>query len=81
MLGTTIPNTFYLFILIFEFFLFLWLHPQHMEIPRLWVQSELQLPTYATAMATEDLSHVCDLHHSSQKLNPLILNPLNEARD
>ena len=34
-----------------------------METPRLGVQSELQLPAYATATATtvKDLSHVCDL--------------------
>ena len=37
-----------------------------MEIPRLGVEQELQLPVYATATATQDLSHVCDLHHSSR---------------
>ena len=47
-----------------------------MEIARLGVQSELQLLAYTTATVTRDLSHVCDLHHSSQ-----ILNPLCEARD
>ena len=36
-----------------------------------------QLP--ATATATWDLSHICDLHHSSWQ--PLILNPLSQARD
>ena len=43
------------------------LHPQHMDIPRLGVESELQLPAYATATATTmpDLSHICDLYHSS----------------
>ena len=35
--------------------------------------------TYATAIATPDLSHVCDLHHSSW--HHQILNPLSEARD
>ena len=37
-------------------------------------QSELQLPAYATATATWDPGHICDLHHSSQQrwnLNPL----------
>ena len=52
-----------------------------MEVPRLGVELELQLPAYATAIATEtqDLSPVCDLHHSSQQR--WILNPLSEARD
>ena len=35
---------------------------QHMEVPRLGVESELQLPVYTTA--TRDPIHVCDLHHS-----------------
>ena len=30
---------------------FLELHPQHMEVPRLGVKSELQLPAYTTATA------------------------------
>ena len=53
-----LDNVFFLF---FCFFVFLGLHPQHMEVPRLGVESELQLPTYATAMAMQDLSHICDL--------------------
>ena len=43
------------------------------------VESELQLPAYATAMATPDLSGVLDLHCSSWQ--HWILNPLSEARD
>jgi len=50
-----------------------------MEVPRLGVKSELLLPAYATATATQDPSHVCDLHHSS--CHHQILNPLSEARD
>jgi len=50
-----------------------------MEIPRLGVKSELQLPATATAKATWALSHVCDLHHSSWQRQ--VLNPLIEARD
>ena len=44
------------------------------------VESELQLPAYAPAPATAmpDLSHICDLCHSSQQR--WILNPLSEAR-
>ena len=31
-----------------------------MEVPRLGVESELQLPAYTTATATQDLSRACD---------------------
>ena len=47
-----------------------------MEVPRLRVKSELQLLAYI--IAVWDLSHVCDLHHSSQQHR--ILYPLSEAR-
>ena len=52
---------------------------RHMEVPRLGVKSELQLPAYTTAIATPDLSCVCHLHHSLQQSR--ILNPLSGARD
>ena len=51
----------------------------HMEVPRLGVELKLELPAYTTATATQDLRHVCDLHHSSRQHQ--ILNPLSEARD
>ena len=57
---------------------FLGPHLRHMEAPRLGVQSELQLPAYSTATATQDLSRVCDLHNSSWQR--WILNPLSEVR-
>ena len=69
----------------FVFWSFLGLYPRHMDVPRLGVKSELQLPAYstatatATATATWDLSHICDLHHSSWQC--WILNPLSRARD
>ena len=50
-----------------------------MKVPRLGVELELQLPASATATATQDLSHICDLHHSLWQC--WILNPLSEARD
>ena len=50
-----------------------------MEVPRLAVESELQLPAYATAIAMPDLSCICNLHHSSWQRQ--ILNPLSKARD
>ena len=52
----------------FDFFLsFLWPPLQHMEVPRLGVESELQLPVYTTATAMWDPSCACDLHHSLQQ--------------
>jgi len=50
-----------------------------MKVPRLEVESELQLPTYTTATAMQDPSLVFHLHHSSRQRQ--ILNPLSEARD
>ena len=47
-----------------------------MQVPKLGVESELQLLAYTTAM--QDPSHVCDLYHSSWQRQ--ILNPLNKAR-
>ena len=55
------------------FFSFYW----HVEVPRLGVKSELQLPACATA--AQDPSHICDLHHSSRQCQ--MLNPLRAARD
>ena len=63
----------------FFFFLYLGLYPQHIEVPRLRVELDLQLPAYTTATATQDLGHVCDLHHGSQQCQ--IFNPLSEARN
>ena len=63
----------------FFFFLIpLGLHLWHMELPRLGVELELQRPPYTTATVIQDLSHLCDLHHSSRPCR--ILNPLSETR-
>ena len=61
------------------FLLFLVAYPRHMEVPRLWIKAELQLPAYTPATATWDPSHVCNRHHSSWQRQ--ILNPLIEARN
>ena len=45
-----IVTSIYLFI-----FVLLGLHRQHMEVPRLGVESELQPPAYATTTAMTDL--------------------------
>ena len=71
----TIKNTFFSFF----FFVFLGPHLQHIEVPSLGAESELQPLAYTTATAVPDPSHVCDLHHTSWQR--WILNPLNEARN
>ena len=43
------------------------------------VKSELQLLTYSTATATQDLSYIWDLYHSSWQCR--IINPPSKARD
>ena len=50
-----------------------------MEVPRLGVKLELQLPVYATATTMGDLSHFYDLCHTSQQCQ--VPNPLSVARD
>ena len=67
------------FFLSFFFFFFYCRTQWHMEVPRLGAELEQQLPAYATATATPDLSHVYNPHHSSQQHQ--ILDPLSEARD
>ena len=50
-----------------------------MKVPRLGIESELQVLAYTTATEMRDPSHIYNLHHSSQQCQ--ILNPPNEARD
>ena len=50
-----------------------------MEVSELGVESELQLLASATATVMADLSHICNLHHSSQHRQSH--NPLSKARD
>ena len=50
-----------------------------MEVPRLGVESELQLLAHTTGTAMQDLSCVCDLHDCSWQC--WIPNLLSEARD
>ena len=66
-------------VMIFFFFVFLGPCMRHMEVPRLGVKLELYLPAYTIATATQDLSYICDLRHSSGQ--QWILNSLSEARD
>ena len=48
-----------------------------MEVPRLGVILELQPQARTTAVATQDLSCICDLHCRGQQ--HWILSPLSEA--
>ena len=50
-----------------------------MEVLRLEVESELQLPAYAPVIAMPNPGCICDIHCSSSQRQ--ILNPLSEARD
>ena len=84
--GQQIYNTVCLFYFILFIYLFIYLlvvffraAPSHMKVPRRGVHLELQLPAYATAVATRDPSRIWVLHHSSRQRQ--ILNPLSEARD
>ena len=61
----------------FIYFIFLGLHPRHMEVPGLGVESEVQLLAYATA--TPDLSYIFDPYHSLRQCQNL--NSLSQARD
>ena len=64
----------------FSFFLSFYGHTTwHMEVHRLGVKAELELPAYTIAAVTCDLSCISNLYCSSGQR--LILNPLSEARD
>ena len=49
------------------------------EFPGQEVKAEFQLPAYTVASATQNLSHICGLHHNSWQCQ--ILNVLGEVRD
>ena len=52
---------------IYLFIVFLGPHPQHVEVPRLGVELELQPPASTTATAMQHPSCICDLHPSSRQ--------------
>ena len=57
---------------------FLWLPLWHMEVPRLGIKLELQLPAYTTATATRSEPHLPPI---PQLMAIPILNPLSKNRD
>ena len=77
MVGIVALTVIVLLILFIYLFLsvFLGPHLQHRQVPRLGVESELQLPAYTTATAMPDLSCICDLHHNSQHAGSLTHRP------
>ena len=56
----------------FFFSIILGMHPWHMEVSRLGVKSEIQLPAYTTTTAMWDPSCICDLHHSPWQHRPFM---------
>ena len=68
-----------MYLFVYFFLVFLGPHSLHMEVPRLGVKLELQLLAYTKATAMQDLSHSCNLYHSSQQ--HWILNSLSKSRD
>ena len=50
-------------------YIFFWFLGPHLEVPRLGVESELQLLTTATATATRDPSHICKLQMAFRSLS------------
>ena len=77
-MGAHFPPSLFIYLFICPF-VFSRAAPAAYGVPRLGVESELQPPAYTTATATRDLSHICDLHHSSWQRQ--FLNPLSKVRD
>ena len=53
------------YFILFYFILFLGLWVQHVEVLRLGVELELQLPVHTTATTVPDPNRICNLHCSS----------------
>ena len=64
--------SFFFFFFFFFFFCILGPYLRHMEVPRLRVTLELLLPVYTTAIAMQDPTLICNLHHSSRQCQSLI---------
>ena len=74
-----IRTLFELFVCLFFVSAFQGQHLWHMEVPRIRVESELQLPAYPIATAMPNIGRICNLYHIS--LQCWIFNPLSKARD
>ena len=66
------------FMVFFGFFFFIGPHFRHMEVPRPEFKSVLHPSANTASTEMPELSHICDLHHSSWQRQ--ILNPLREAK-
>ena len=65
---------------IYLFVCFLELHLRHTEVPRLGVESELQLPPYATGTVTQDPSLI-SATYTTARGNTRFLTHLSKAED
>ena len=73
-------NCTFLFIYLFNLFSGLQgMQVQHMEVPRLGVESDCSCQPTPQPQATHNSRYICNLHHSSQQCR--MLNPLRGARD
>ena len=79
MLSSYVVSLNFFFFLSFFFLLFLGLHSQLMDVPRLGVEWDLLLQAYTTAITIQDPSHLFDLHHSSPQC--WIPDPLSKVRN
>ena len=61
------------------FYLFIFFHLRHLEVARLGVESEAQLPVYVTATAMPRIRAASVIYHSWLQVQ--ILNPLSKASD
>ena len=61
----------FIFYFIFYFFAFLGPHPQHMEVPGVGVESELQLSAHTAARAMRDPCRLCNLQQRSRRCRTL----------
>ena len=68
----------YVYVFVYTY-CFLGPYLQYMEVTRLGVELEPQLPSCTTATGWSDLSQSYDLHHSSWQCQ--IFNQLSETRD
>ena len=59
----------------------LWLHPRHVEVPRLGVELELRLPTYTTATAALDPRLISEVGGGSLLSHSLALHSLSSISD
>ena len=76
-----VPIFMCLLVVFFFSFFFLGLHLQNMDVPRLGIRLELQLPAYTTAIVIPGPRCICDLNLHCSSWQCQILKLLSKARD